>query len=219
MKLLIIEDEKELAFILKKGFEETGFVVDVIHDGEEGLFMAMEYEYDAVILDINLPKIHGLKVLEMIRKKNMLLPVVMFTAMGEVADKIKGLNSGADDYVSKPFDFEELLARLNAVIRRSKGKASPIINVQDLEINTNSKTLKRNNIEIKLSSREYNLLEYLALNTGRVISRIEIAEHLYDFDTDSNVIDVYINYLRNKIDKGFEKELIKTVRGAGYIID
>lgn len=219
MRLLIVEDEKELAFILKKGFQETGFIVDLAHDGEEGLFMAVEYEYDAVILDINLPKINGLKVLEAIRKKNIILPVVMLTAMGEVADKIKGLNSGADDYVPKPFDFEELLARLNAVIRRSKGNASPMINIQDLQINTNARTLKRNNIDIKLSAREYNLLEYLALNTGKVISRTEISEHLYDFDTDSNVIDVYINYLRNKIDKGFAKDLIKTVRGAGYIIE
>ncbi len=219
MKLLIVEDEIDLAELLKKGLEESGFTIDICHDGNEGLFMAIEYEYDAVILDINLPNISGLEILEKIRKKNIILPVVMLTAMSEVSDKIKGLNIGADDYIAKPFDFDELVARLNAVIRRSKGKASPIINIKDLEINLNAKTVKRNNIDIKISSREFNLLEYLCLNTGRVISRTEISEHLYDFDTDSNVIDVYINYLRNKIDKGFDSELIKTVRGAGYIIE
>ncbi|MFN8579127.1 MAG: response regulator transcription factor [Candidatus Sericytochromatia bacterium] len=219
MKVLVVEDEIELANLIKKGLEESGFTIEICHDGEEGLYMATEYEFDAIVLDVNLPKINGFEILERIRKKNLSLPVLMLTAMGDVSYKIKGLNSGADDYISKPFDFDELIARLHAIIRRSKGKASPILNIDDLEINLNSKSVKRNNIEIKLSSREFNLLEYLALNTGRVISRIEISEHLYDFDTDSNVIDVYINYLRNKIDKGFKRELIKTIRGAGYILE
>lgn len=219
MKILVVEDEIELAKLIKKGLEESGFIVEISNDGEEGLYMATEFEYDAVVLDINLPKVSGLKILETIRNKNILQPVLMLTAMGEVSDKIKGLNLGADDYIAKPFDFDELIARLYAIIRRSKGKPSPIISIDDLEININSKTVKRNNSEIKLSSREFNLLEYLALNSGRVISRIEIAEHLYDFDTDSNIIDVYINYLRNKVDKGFKKDLIKTVRGAGYILE
>lgn len=219
MKILVVEDEIELAKLIKKGLEESGFIVEISNDGEEGLYMATEFEYDAVVLDINLPKVSGLKILETIRNKNILQPVLMLTAMGEVSDKIKGLNLGADDYIAKPFDFDELIARLYAIIRRSKGKPSPIISIDDLEININSKTVKRNNSEIKLSSREFNLLEYLALNSGRVISRTEIAEHLYDFDTDSNIIDVYINYLRNKVDKGFKRDIIKTVRGAGYILE
>lgn len=219
MKVLVVEDEIELAKLIKKGLEESGFTIDICHDGEEGLYMATEYEFDAIVLDVNLPKISGFEILERIRKKNITLPILMLTAMGDVSYKIRGLNSGADDYISKPFDFDELIARLHAVIRRSKGKASPILNIDDLEINLNSKSVKRNNTEIKLSSREFNLLEYLALNTGRVISRIEISEHLYDFDTDSNVIDVYINYLRNKIDKGFKRDLIRTIRGAGYILE
>lgn len=144
----------------------------------------------------------------------------MITAKGEVEDRIKGLNIGADDYITKPFDFSELLARLKAVIRRSRSKPSPLITIDDLTIDMNSRSVNRSGKEIKLSTTEYNLLEYLALNSGRVISRTELTEHIYDtdFDLDSNIIDVYISYLRNKIDKGFQKQLIHTIRGAGYVI-
>lgn len=218
MKILIVEDERHLATILKKGLEENNFLVDLAFDGEEGLFMAVEYPYDAIVLDINLPKVDGLTILDTIRQKKTTLPVIMLTAKGELADRIKGLNNGADDYITKPFEFSELLARVSAVIRRSKGQPSPVINISDLEINLNTKEVKRAGKEIKLSNKEFNLLEYLALNYNRVISRTEINEKMYDMDLDydSNVIDVYINYLRNKIDKGFTKPLIHTVRGAGY---
>ncbi|MBI5056818.1 MAG: response regulator transcription factor [Nitrospirae bacterium] len=221
MRLLIVEDEKKLAGILKKGLEENGFVVELCFDGEEGLFMAETYSYDAILLDIMLPKMDGLTVLKKIRAKQVAVPVLMITARGEVDDRIKGLNTGADDYIAKPFDFSELLARLKAVIRRSRSKPSSTIGIGDLEIDMNSMTVKRGNREIKLSSTEYKLLEYLALNTGKVISRTELTEHIYDseFDLDSNVIDVYINYLRNKIDKGRGKQLIRTVRGAGYVLE
>jgi DNA-binding response OmpR family regulator len=220
MRILVIEDEKRLAAILKKGLEESGFVVDVAFDGEDGLFMAGTYPYDAVLLDILLPKIDGLTVLKTLRAKKIGVPVLMLTAKGELEDRVRGLNLGADDYLIKPFDFSELLARLNTVIRRSMGKASPIIVIDDLSLDMNAKSVTRSGKEINLSAKEYNLLEYLALNSGRVIGRTELTEHLYDteFDLDSNVIDVYVNYLRNKIDKGYDRQLIVTVRGAGYVL-
>jgi DNA-binding response OmpR family regulator len=220
MRILVIEDEKRLAAILKKGLEESGFVVDVALDGEDGLFMAETYPYDAVLLDILLPKVDGLMVLKTLRAKKIGVPVLMLTAMGELEDRVQGLNLGADDYLIKPFDFSELLARLNTVIRRCMGKASPIIVIDDLSLDMNAKTVTRSGKEINLSAKEYNLLEYLALNNGRVIGRTELTEHLYDneFDLDSNVIDVYVNYLRNKIDKGYDRQLIVTVRGAGYVL-
>jgi DNA-binding response OmpR family regulator len=198
MRILVVEDEKRLAAILKKGLEESGFVVDVALDGDEGLFKAETYPYDAVILDILLPKVDGLTVLKTLRAKKIVVPVLMLTAKGELDDRVRGLNLGADDYLIKPFDFSELLARLNTIIRRSMGKASPIIVIDDLFLDMNSKTVTRSGKEINLSAKEYNLLEYLALNSGRVIGRTELTEHLYntEFDLDSNVIDVYVNYLK-----------------------
>jgi len=220
MRILIVEDEKSLSQVLKKGFEEHGFTVDVSLDGEEGLFMAETYPYDALILDILLPGVDGLSILRTIRTKKIEIPVVMLTARGEVEDRIRGLNIGADDYIAKPFDFPELVARVRAVIRRSKGRASAMIQIDDLIIDTNARTVVRAGREIRLSATEYNLLEYLALNSGRVLSRTELTEHLYDteFDLDSNIIDVYISYLRTKIDKGSDMQLIHTVRGAGYVL-
>ncbi len=220
MRILVIEDEKRLAAILKKGLEESGFVVDVALDGEDGLFMTENYPYDAVLLDILLPKVDGLTILKTLRAKKIGVPVLMLTAKGELEDRVRGLNLGADDYLIKPFDFSELLARLNTVIRRSMGKASPVIVIDDLSLDMNAKTVTRSGKEINLSAKEYNLLEYLALNSGRVIGRTELTEHLYDteFDLDSNVIDVYVNYLRNKIDKGYDRQLIMTVRGTGYVL-
>ena len=220
MRILIIEDEENLAKILKKGLEENSFTVSLAFDGEEGLYMAETYPFDAIVLDIMLPVIDGLTILDKLRKKNIDVPVVMLTAKGEVEDRVKGLNKGADDYIAKPFDFTEILARLKAVIRRDKGKTSPIIEIDDLTINMNSHIVKRGNREVKVSAKEYMILEYLALNRGRVISRTELIEHIYDNDSDldSNVIDVYINYLRKKLDKGFNKQLLQTVRGTGYLL-
>lgn len=220
MKILIIEDEKEMAEILKKGLEENGYLVDLAHDGEEGLYMAETISFDAVLLDIMLPIMSGLAILDRLRSRKSDVPVVVITARNEIESRIKGLNLGADDYIVKPFDFYELLARLKSVIRRSKGKSSPLVAIDDLTIDTNGRSVSRAGIEISLSATEYNLLEYLALNSGRVISRIELTEHIYstDFDRDSNVIDVYINHLRNKLDKGVGRQLIHTVRGAGYVL-
>jgi len=220
MRILIIEDERHLAKILKKGLGENGYIVDMCHDGEEGLYMAETNPFDAILLDILLPKMDGLTILNSLRSKNIGVPVLLLTAKGELEDRVKGLNTGADDYIVKPFDFQELLARLNAVIRRSSNKASPVISIDDLSINMHLKTVTRSGKEIQLSTKEYSILEYLVLNSGRVISRTELTEHMYDtdFDLDSNVIDVYIYYLRNKIDKDFGRKLIHTVRGAGYVL-
>lgn len=220
MKVLIIEDEKRMAGILKKGLEENAFLVDLAGDGEEGLYLAENYPYDAVLLDIMLPIMDGFTILNALRAKRSEVPVLLITARGEIESRIKGLNFGADDYIVKPFDFHELLARLKSVIRRSKGKPSPLVAIDDLALDTNSRSVCRGGREIRLSATEYNLLEYLALNSGRVISRTELTEHIYDtdFDRDSNVIDVYVNHLRNKLDKGFDRQLIHTVRGAGYIL-
>lgn len=220
MRILIVEDEKSLAAILKQGLQENGFVVETTSDGEEGLYMAETYPFDAVLLDVMLPSVDGITILETLRKKKVAVPVLMVTARGRMEDRIRSLNIGADDYIVKPFDFEELVARLKAVIRRSKDKPSPLITVSDLVIDTNSRTVIRAGGVVKLSATEYNILQYLALNSGRVVSRSELIEHVYDtdFDRDSNVIDVYVNYLRNKLDKDFSSKLIRTVRGAGYVL-
>jgi DNA-binding response OmpR family regulator len=220
MKILIIEDERRLARLLKQGLEENGFTVDLAHDGAEGQFQVENYPYDAVLLDLMLPEVDGLTILASLRERGNDVPVLIITARGEVEDRIRGLNLGADDYLAKPFDLDELIARLRALIRRSRGKPSPLLTVENLVIDTNARTVSRAGIDISLSAREYAILAYLALHTGRVVSRTELIEHIYetDYEWDSNVIDVYISYLRTKIDKGFPAPLIQTVRGAGYLL-
>jgi DNA-binding response OmpR family regulator len=220
MRLLIIEDERSLATVLKKGFEEHTFIVDLAFDGEDGLFLAENYSYDALILDIGLPEIDGFSLLRTLRRKGIATPVLMLTARRELKDKVAGLELGADDYILKPFDFPELLARVRSTIRRSKGKPSPIITVGDLSIDTNARLVRRGGKDIALSAKEFNYLEYLAINRNRVVSRSELIDHMYDteYDFESNIVDVYISYLRNKIDKGQDKKLIHTVRGAGYVL-
>ena len=220
MKILIIEDEKKLARLLKQGLEENGFAVDLAHDGVDGQYQVENYAYDAVLLDLMLPEVDGLTILASLRNQGSDVPVLIITARGEVEDRIKGLNLGADDYLAKPFDLDELIARLRALIRRSRGKPSPLLTVGDLSIDTNARTVSRAGIDISLSAREYAILVYLALHAGRVVSRTELIEHIYeaDYEWDSNVIDVYISYLRTKIDKEFPVPLIHTVRGAGYLL-
>lgn len=220
MRVLLVEDEKNLARTIKQGLEEEGFSVDVSHDGEEGCFMAENYPYDAVVLDVMLPTIDGFTILAHLRKHHCDVPVLMLTARNTVQDRIKGLNIGADDYLPKPFDFDELVARVKALLRRKSGSASPVIRIADLEIDQDAREVKRAGQLIALSTKEFNILEYLASRQGKVVSRTELSEHVYDmnFDLDSNVIDVYITYLRKKIDRDFEKKLIHTVRGAGYML-
>ena len=220
MRVLIVEDEKDLAAIIKQGLEEEGYVVDVAHDGEEGLYMAENYPADVVILDIMLPVMDGLTALNSMRRKGIKTPVIMLTARDALVDKIKGLDTGADDYLTKPFVFGELLARIRSLIRRKGEVKEAVVRVGDMEINTASHEVKRGGKSINLSAREYALLEYLAYNREKVMTRTDIVEHIYheDTDMDSNVVDVYINYLRNKIDKDFKKKLIHTVLGAGYVL-
>ncbi|HXI10531.1 MAG TPA: response regulator transcription factor [Thermodesulfobacteriota bacterium] len=220
MRILLVEDEKDLSAIIKQGLEEEGYVVDVAHDGEEGLYMAENFPVDAIILDIMLPLLDGLSVLGSLRKKGNMTPVLLLTARDALLDKIKGLDTGADDYLTKPFVFDELLARVRSLLRRKATVKEAVIRVGDLEVNTASHEVKRAGKAITLSAREYALLEYLAYKKDTVVTRTEIVEHIYseDADMDSNVVDVYINYLRNKIDKDFKKKLIHTVRGAGYIL-
>lgn len=220
MRILLVEDEKDLAMIIKQGLEEEGYVVDAAHDGEEGLYMAENFPVDAIILDIMLPLLDGLSVLSALRKKGNMTPVLLLTARDALLDKIKGLDTGADDYLTKPFVFEELLARVRSLLRRKATVKEAVIRIGDLEINTASHDVRRGGKAITLSAREYALLEYLAYKKDNVVSRTEIVEHIYneESDMDSNVVDVYINYLRNKIDKDFKKKLIHTVRGAGYML-
>ncbi len=220
MRILIVEDEKTLANLIKQGFEEEGFAVDVAYDGEDGLFFAQNNIYDCIVLDIMLPVIDGITILKKLREQNNSTPVIMLTAKDTIKDKVLGLDSGSDDYLTKPFSFEELLSRTKAIIRRRYATSSPIIIIDNLEIDTAKKTVKRANIQIDLSAKEYALLEYLAVNKNKVISRSNIIEHLYneEFDLDSNIIDVFINRIRNKIDRNFDKKLIHTIRGMGYAL-
>lgn len=220
MRILIIEDEKSLADIVKKGLEEEGYAVDVAYNGEDGFFMAENEPSDLIILDIMLPVVDGMTILKRIRKVGLKTPVLMLTAKDTIMDKVSGLDSGADDYLTKPFLFEELLARIRALLRRNSEVKSSIIEIGDLVIDMAAHEVRRGRKNISFSAKEYALIEYMVLNRNKVLSRTALTEHLYnqDFDLDSNVIDVFINRLRNKIDKGFDKKLIHTIRGAGYIL-
>ncbi len=220
MRVLIIEDEKTLANLLKEGLEDENYSVDIAYDGESGLFMVEHGQFDIVVLDIMLPKINGVEILKIMRRKKIKTPVLMLTAKGDTEDKVLALNMGADDYLTKPFSFDELMARIKAILRRKFNEASNVVQVDDLRIDLFTHEVKRGDKNIELTSKEYSLLEYLALNKNKLLSRNSIVEHIYnyDFDFDSNVVDVMITRLRKKIDKGFEKKLIHTVRGVGYMI-
>ncbi|HWG42911.1 MAG TPA: response regulator transcription factor [Gemmataceae bacterium] len=220
MRVLLIEDHKPLVRALKQGLEEEGFAVDVAPDGQEGDFKARTAEYDVIILDIMLPKEDGLSLLQRWRKDGLTVHVLLLTARGSMDDKVKGLDHGADDYMTKPFELEELLARLRALIRRTHQVKSPLLRIHDLEIDTASRTVRRGGKAIHLTPREYALLEFLAFHRGKVATRSMIWEHLYDDQDEntSNVVDVYIRYLRNKIDKGYEPPLILTRWGEGYML-
>ncbi len=220
MRVLLIEDHKPLCRALKKGLEEEGFAVDVANDGEEGDFKATTAEYDVIILDVMLPKEDGLSLLARWRRKGLHTHVLLLTARGGLEDKVRGLDLGADDYLTKPFELEELFARLRALIRRGHHVKDPVIRVYDMEIDTAARSVRRGGKSIHLTPREYALLEFLAFHRGRVVSRSMIWEHLYDEQDEntSNVVDVYIRYLRNKIDKDFEPPLILTRWGEGYLL-
>ncbi len=220
MRILVIEDEEDLAYLIKKGLEEEKYSVDVCYDGVEGLYMAEEVSYDAMILDVMLPGLDGIAVLKSLRAGNIPTPVLMLTARDALEDKIKGLDTGADDYLTKPFEFRELLARIRSLLRRNAPQKSAVFKIEDLELDTAMREVSRGGEKVRLTVKEYMILEYLVYNRQRVVSRSDIVEHVYDdtYDRDSNVIDVHINSLRKKLNQGHEDQLISTVRGAGYIL-
>jgi heavy metal response regulator len=220
MRILVVEDEKKVASFIKRGLEEDYYSVDIALDGKEGSRLSLEEEYDLIILDIMLPYKDGISILKDIREANILTPVLMLTAKDDVADKVLGLDSGADDYLPKPFAFDELLARVRALLRRNASEKKLVLTAGELRLDTQAHKAFRNNTEIPLTPKEYGILEFLVRNKNRVVSRTMLSEHVYDyhFDSDTNVIDVFINKLRNKIDKGFDNTIIQTVRGVGYII-
>jgi len=222
MQILLVEDEPKIVAFIQKGLSENGYTLTIAYDGRSGLSMALQHDYDVIILDIMLPFINGLEICKQIRQESIHTPILMLTALGTLDDKVQGLQNGADDYLVKPFHFKELIARIQALTRRKNQPAAGNNTLQfaDLLLNRNKKNAHRGNREIVLTAREYALLELFMLNTNRVLSRSEIAEQVwgYDFDSSSNVIDVYINYLRNKIEKGFSSKLIHTIVGMGYIL-
>ena len=220
MRILVVEDEKKVASFIKKGLEEDYYTVDVALDGKEGSRLAFSDEYDLIIMDIMLPYKDGISILKDLRKEKITTPVLMLTAKDDVSDKVLGLDSGADDYLPKPFAFDELLARVRALLRRNNAEKNVILKLDDLQLDTQLHKAFRKETEIFLTPKEYSILEYLMRNKNHVISRVKLSEHVYDyhFDSDTNVIDVYINKLRNKIDKGFDKPMLHTVRGIGYML-
>jgi len=220
MRILVIEDEKKVARFIKKGLGEEGYAVDLAFDGEEGLARVLDQVHDLIILDIALPKMDGLQLLKKLREKKVPTPVLLLTVRATIEDKVLGLDSGADDYLTKPFAFQELLARIRALLRRKAEAGPPLLQVEDLVLDPARHLVNRGGEKIDLTSKEFALLEYLMRNAGRVLTRAMISEHVwnYDFDTETNVIDVYVNYLRRKIDSGGEKKLIHTIRGSGYVL-
>lgn len=219
MRVLIIEDEEKVAEFIRKGLQQEGYAVDVVRDGDEGAYQGENFEYDAVILDLMLPKLPGLEVLKKIRARHLNLPVLILTAKGSVEDKVTGLDHGASDYLVKPFAFAELSARVRALLRRG-AQESTTLRLADLEMNTATRTVTRAGRKIDLKLKEFSLLEFLLRNARRTVTRTMIIEHVWDihFDSVSNVVDVHINTLRNKIDRGFTPLLIHTVRGVGYVL-
>lgn len=222
MNILLIEDEPKVASFIKQGLEEKKYDVEVAYDGLIGKKLALKKAYDLIIMDINIPYINGVELCKELRKSNTSVPVLMLTALGTMDDKLSGFDAGADDYLVKPFEFNELLARIKALTKRSTGitQTSNNIKIADLELNLDKKNVKRGEKVIELTAKEYALLEYLMLNKGKVVSRAEIASKVWDinFDTGTNVVDVYVNFLRKKIDKDFTPKLLHTHIGMGYIL-
>ncbi len=219
MRILVVEDDKKVAGFIAQGLQQESHAVDVVHDGESGAYQAETFDYDLVVLDLMLPRLPGLELLRRLRTRNAHVPVLILTAKGDLQDRIAGLDSGADDYLVKPFAYAELSARVRALLRRAV-KEDVKLRIADLEVDTATHIVKRAGRRIDLKPKEYALLEYLLHNARRPVSRNMIVEHVWDihFDAVSNVVEVHINWLRNKVDKGFSPPLIHTLRGVGYIL-
>lgn len=222
MRILVAEDEKKIAGFIKRGLKEEGYAVDVAYDGEEAYDLATINlnEYDLIILDVVMPKMDGVTLCRKLREEKITAPVLMLTGKDAVKDKVTGLDSGANDYLTKPFAFEELLARIRAVLRKNEGAAAAKLRAGDIELDLVTHKVFRAGKEIALTGKEYALLEFLMRNAGNIVTRTMISEHVWDinFDSYTNVIDVYINYLRKKIDGNFKEKMIRTIRGRGYIL-
>lgn len=220
MRLLIIEDEHRIANTIKKGLEQEKYAVDVAYDGTDGFDLAMSEEYDGIILDVMLPGKDGITLCKELRSNDIHTPILMLTAKGQIQDKVTGLDAGADDYLTKPFSFEELLARVRALVRRPKQVLSSILKVEDITLDTKLYTVQRDGLDIKLSSKEFSLLQYLMRNAHTIVTKDQIISNVWDYDADilPNTVEVYIRNLRNKVDQPFTKlkPLIHTVRGFGY---
>jgi heavy metal response regulator len=218
VRVLVVEDEPGIVQFVRQGLTEAGYAVDVAADGQDGLDYARAAAYDAIVLDIMLPRLDGLRLLRTLRREDNRAPVLLLTARDQVEDRVAGLDAGADDYLVKPFAFAELLARLRALLRRPPLQAETVLRVADLELDPARREVRRAGRRVELSPREFALLEYLMRHPGQVLTRTQLAEHVWNFDfyAESNVLDVYVGYLRRKIDRGFDQPLIQTARGVGY---
>lgn len=220
IRILVVEDEASLLKIIAKRLTEEGYSIDMCSDGEEGRYYIELTEYDCIVLDLMLPKVDGLTLLKELRLNGKMTPVLLLTARDTIEDRVVGLDAGADDYLVKPFSFDELLARVRALLRRQGENKGVILNIADLSLDTLSHSAVRGGKTLELTSKEYSVLEYFMRNKGRILTRSQIAEHVWNFDFDcgSNIVDVYVRYLRSKIDDGFDKKLIHTIRGSGYVL-
>ena len=220
MRLLVIEDEKQLLKLIGKRLKEEGYAYDLASDGRDGLNFDESIEYDCIILDIMLPSVDGFTIIKKLREKNINSPIIVLTAKSATKDKVNGLDYGADDYITKPFSFEELIARVRAMLRRKLDEKETVLKCRDLTLDLISREVYRNNKLIQLTTKEFSILEYFLRNKGRILTKSQIAEHVwnYEFDYHSNIIEVYIRYLRKKIDDDYEEKLIHTIRGVGYKI-
>jgi two-component system, OmpR family, response regulator len=220
MRVLVVEDDPGMAAVLARGLRESGFAVDLTSNGQDGLWLAADIEYDVVVLDIGLPDVDGLQVLARLRTAKRWMPVLLLTARDAVDDRVIGLDSGADDYLTKPFAFPELLARIRALVRRGPRERSSVLVVGDLELDPAARQVRRAGTPVPLTSKEFALLECFMLAPGQVLTRTHLIEHVWDvaFDADSNVVDVYVGYLRAKIDRRFGRNTLQTVRGSGYVL-
>jgi len=222
MKILLVEDDKGIARFVKKGLHENSFSVDVAFDGEDGLFLAIHRSYDLIVLDILLPKVDGVEILKRIRKMEIQTPIIFLTAKDSEKDVVQGLDLGADDYITKPFSFNEVLARIRAIFRRGKGDGAPSkIQIATLVLEVDGHRVYRDKVKLELTPKEYALLEYFMRHPGQIITRTMISENIWDyhFDSGTNIIDVHMSHLRNKIDKDFEPRLLHTVKGVGYVLE